>query len=263
MNSEPSSVRVERDGPVTTIILARPSARNAVDRATADALVRAFTRFEHDGKARAAVLWGEGGTFSAGADLKALAAGNGNRISPPRAPLDRCAGDAPMGSTRMCLSKPVIAAISGHAVAGGLELALWCDLRLAEEDAVLGVYCRRWGIPLMDGGTVRLPRMIGFSRALDLILTGRAVDAREALAMGLVNRVVPKGRSRCAAEKLALDLARFPQKCLRNDRQSVYEQDGCEMTTALAREFELALATLESGESRAGAQLFASKGRTD
>ena len=251
-------VRTELDGPVTTIILSRAEHRNAVDRAAADALVDAFTTFERDSGASVAVLWGEGGNFCAGADLKAIANGHGNRIAPPGEPLDPLAGDAPMGPTRMRLSKPVIAAVSGYSVAGGLELALWCDLRVVEEGAVFGVFCRRWGVPLIDGGTVRLARLIGQSRALDLVLTGRAVDAKEAFAIGLANRVVPDGQARAGAEQLARDIAAFPQTCLRNDRQSVYEQSGLDFERALAREFALGLATLESGEFRAGAERFRS-----
>ncbi len=209
------SVRVERDGPVSTVILDRPAVRNAVDGPTAAALAEAFREFEADDSARAAVLCGAGGTFCAGADLKALGGPDGNRAEPD--------GDGPMGPTRMRLSKPVIAAISGHAVAGGLELALWCDLRVAEDDAVLGVFCRRWGVPLIDGGTVRLPQIVGLGRALDLILTGRPVPAAEALAMGLVSRVVPAGQARGAAEALARELASLPQACLRSDRQSTLE----------------------------------------
>ncbi len=189
------TVRVERDGPVTTVILDRPAARNAVDGPTARALADAFRAFDADPTAAVAVLWGAGGTFCAGADLKAIGTPSGNRVEPD--------GDGPMGPTRMVIGKPVIAAISGYAVAGGLELALWCDLRIAESDAVLGVFCRRWGVPLIDGGTVRLPRLIGESRAMDLILTGRAVPAAEAYAMGLVNRLVDPGESRAAAERLA------------------------------------------------------------
>src|SRR5262250_1905897 len=210
------SVRAERSGPVTTVILDRPEARNAVDGATAAALAGAFRDFDADETAHVAVLWGAGGTFCAGADLKAVGGPDGNRASPD--------GDGPMGPTRMELGKPVIAAISGHAVAGGLELAAWCDLRVAEEDAILGVFCRRFGVPLIDGGTVRLPRLIGLSRALDLILTGRPVEAREALQMGLVNRVVAKGAAREEAEKLAREIAAFPQVCMREDRMSAYEQ---------------------------------------
>jgi enoyl-CoA hydratase len=255
-----NEVRVERDGPVITVILSRPDRRNAVDRPSADALAKAFVAFEHDATASVAILWGEGGTFCSCADLKAIAEGKGNRIARPGEPLDPLAADAPMGPTRMRLSKPVIAAIAGHAVAGGLELALWCDLRVAEEDAVFGVFCRRWGVPLIDGGTVRLPRLVGESRALEMILTGRPVGAQEALAMGLANRVVPKGQARVEAERLARDIARFPQICLRNDRQSVYEQHGLNLHAALSREFVLGLATLESGEASVGAERFAEGG---
>src|SRR5262249_35258173 len=193
-----------------TVILSRPEVRNAVDRAHAEALADAFRAFEADDAAHVAVLFGEGGNFCAGADLKAMRAGQPNQVEPT--------GDAPMGPTRFLLRKPVVAAVAGYAVAGGLELALWCDLRVAEQDAVFGVFCRRWGIPLIDGGTVRLPRLIGLSRALDLILTGRGVRADEALAMGLANRVVPRGQARAAAEALAQELAALPQLCLRNDR---------------------------------------------
>ncbi len=260
--SDGKTVRVERRDAVTTVIIDRPEARNAVDRPTADALVEAFLGFEKDDAAKVAVLWGAGGAFCAGADLKGVAAGRGNRLSPPKEPRDPLAGDAPMGPTRMRLSKPVIAAIAGPAVAGGLELALWCDLRVAEEDAVFGVYCRRWGVPLIDGGTVRLPRLIGLSRALDMILTGRPVAAMEAFAMGLANRVVPKGESRAEAEKLAASLARFPQTCLRSDMSSVYEQFDFDFAGAMENEFRLGAATLGSGESLQGAARFASgKGR--
>ncbi|HEX4077926.1 MAG TPA: crotonase/enoyl-CoA hydratase family protein [Rhizomicrobium sp.] len=258
MNALAQAVRVECNGPVTTVILSRPEARNAVDLATADALAEAFAAFEHADGASVAVLWGEGGTFCAGANLKAIASGNGNRLTPPGAAPDLLALDAPMGPSRMRLSKPVIAAIAGYAVAGGLELALWCDLRVAEEDAVLGVFCRCWGVPLIDGGTVRLPRLIGQARALDMILTGRPVGASEALSMGLVNRVAPKGHSRAAAEALAREIAAFPQTCLRNDRRSVYEQEGLDTAHALANEFALGLATLHGGEAAAGAAQFAS-----
>ncbi len=244
------SVRVEQRGPVWTVILSRPERRNAVDRATAAQLAEAFRAFEAAEDASVAVLWGEGGTFCAGADLKALAEGQGNIV--------REEGDGPMGPTRMLLSKPVIAAVAGYAVAGGLELALWCDLRVAEESAVFGVFCRRWGVPLVDGGTVRLPRLIGLSRALDMILTGRAVSAREALEMGLVNRVVADGTSREHAEALARELARFPQTCLRHDRLSAYEQDGLTVEAALRNEFRHGWISLESGEAVAGAQRFAS-----
>jgi enoyl-CoA hydratase len=257
------TVRIERDGPVTTVILDRPEVRNAVDRATADALAGAFAEFERDDGARVAVLWGAGGNFCAGADLKAVAQGRGNRLkSIDPDGLDPLATDGPMGPTRMQLSKPVIAAVAGYAVAGGLELALWCDLRVAEESATFGVLCRRWGVPLIDGGTVRLPRLIGQSRALDMILTGRAVGAREALEMGLANRVVANGEARSAAEVLAREIAAFPQTCMRHDRQSVYEQWHLGYRPALANEFALGLKTLQSGESLAGAAHFASgKGR--
>ena len=222
-------VRVEKNGAVTTVILSRPEVRNAVDRAHADALADAFRAFEADDGANVAVLFGEGGNFCAGADLKAMSAGQPNRVEPE--------GDAPMGPTRFLLRKPVVAAIAGYAVAGGLELACWCDLRVVEEDAVLGVFCRRWGVPLIDGGTVRLPRLIGLSRALDLILTGRPVPAAEAQAMGLANRVVPRGQARAAAEALAAELAALPQLCLRNDRLSAYEQAAMTLPEALDNEF--------------------------
>ncbi|MFE1262455.1 crotonase/enoyl-CoA hydratase family protein [Streptomyces albogriseolus] len=241
-------VRIERRGAVTTVVLSRPEARNAVDGPTATELADAFRAFEADEEARAAVLWGEGGTFCAGADLKALGTERANRVAED--------GDGPMGPTRLRLSKPVIAAVSGHAVAGGLELALWCDLRVAEEDAVFGVFCRRWGVPLIDGGTVRLPRLIGTSRAMDMILTGRPVPAAEAYAMGLANRVVPVGRARTEAEELAASLARFPQACLRSDRASVLEQEGLGEEEALADELRQGAAVL--AESLEGAARFAS-----
>jgi enoyl-CoA hydratase len=225
--SEP--VHVERDGPVTTVIIDRPAARNAVNGPTAAALYAAFDEFDRDATASVAVLWGDGGTFCAGADLKAFG-------TPEANPVHR-SGPGPMGPTRMVLSKPVIAAVSGYAVAGGLELALWCDLRVAEEDAVFGVFCRRWGVPLIDGGTVRLPRLIGQSRAMDMILTGRAVSADEALAFGLANRVVPKGQARRAAEELAAQLAALPQQCMRSDRLSTLHQWGSSETDALDVEF--------------------------
>jgi len=221
------TVRTERNGPVCTVILDRPESRNAVDGATADALSDAFRAFDADDSALVAVLWGAGGTFCAGADLKQMS----NRIDPDMST------DGPMGPSRMTLSKPVIAAISGHAVAGGIELAAWCDLRVMESDAVVGVFCRRWGVPLIDGGTVRLPRIVGLGRALDLILTGRAVGAEEALAIGFANRVVPPGQARAAAEELAAELAGFPQDCLRSDRASAYEALGSAGTDALAIEF--------------------------
>lgn len=242
------SVRVERNGAVWTVILARPEVRNAVDRETADALAGAFRDFETEPEARVAVLWGEGGTFSAGADLAALAAGRPNRVAP--------GGDGPLGPTRMRLAKPAIAAVAGHAVAGGLELALWCDLRVAEEGAVFGVYCRRLGIPLVDGGTVRLPRLIGLSRALDLVLTGRAVPAREALAMGLADRVVPDGQSRPAAEALAREMAAHPWTCLLNDRLSLYEGLDLPLEEALANETRLGLTSLGQDRGREAARRF-------
>jgi enoyl-CoA hydratase len=248
------SVRIEKSGAVTTFILSRPDVRNAVDAPTAQALAGAMRAFDDDDTASVGVLWGEGGTFCAGADLKALADGRGNRVDP--------SGDGPMGPTRLSLRKPVIAAVAGHAVAGGLELACFCDLRVVEESAVFGVFCRRWGVPLIDGGTVRLPRLIGLSRALDMILTGRAVDAREALAWGLANRVVPPGRAREEAEALAREIAAFPQLCMRNDRASAWEQDGLSLDAAMANEFRHGLATLESGESLQGAARFTGgKGR--
>lgn len=243
-------VRVEREGPVTTVIIDRPERRNAVDGPTAQALSDAFRAFEGDPEQRVAVLTGSGGTFCAGADLKAIARGSGgNRIDP--------SGDGPMGPSRMLLDKPVIAAISGYAVAGGLELALWCDLRVADEGAVLGVFCRRFGVPLIDGGTVRLPRLIGLSRALDMILTGRAVGAEEALGFGLVNRVVPRGEARAAAEQLAREIAAFPEVCMRGDRRSAYTQFGLDQEAALAFEFDQGMEALEAGETVAGAKRFA------
>ena len=246
-------VTVERSGPVTTVILDRPEARNAVDRDTAQELADAFRAFDADDEQAVAVLWGAGGTFCAGADLKALADGRPNRLEAD--------GDGPMGPTRMLLSKPVIAAVSGHAVAGGLELALWCDLRVVEEDAVLGVFCRRWGVPLIDGGTVRLPRLIGLSRALDLILTGRPVDAREAEAIGLSNRVVPTRAARQAAEELAAELARFPQQCLRADRLSAIESTGLEPDAALAAEFARGLDVARREAVDGAARFAAGRGR--
>ena len=242
------SVTVEKNGPVTTVILSRPEVRNAVDRPAAQALADAFRAFEADEEALVGVFYGANGTFCAGADLKAIAADERrNRLEPE--------GDGPMGPTRMVLSKPVIAAIAGYAVAGGLELALWCDLRVVEEDAILGVFCRRWGMPLIDGGTVRLPRLIGMSHALDLILTGRPVTAEEALRMGLANRVVPSGTAREAAETLALELSHFPQACLRADRLSVYRQQDLDLEAAMRHEFENGLKVLWA-EGISGARHF-------
>lgn len=242
------SVSVEKDGPVTTVILSRPEVRNAVNRETALALADAFRAFDEDPDSSVAVLFGDHGTFCAGADLKSIASGKRNRTEPT--------GDGPMGPSRMVLNKPVIGAIAGYAVAGGLELALWCDLRVMEDDAILGVFCRRWGIPLIDGGTIRLPRLIGLSRALDLILTGRPVAAAEALNIGLVNRVVPKGDARRAAEELAHEVARFPQICLRGDRMSAYEQFDLSFEKALANEFTHGQAALNE-ETVSGAKRFA------
>ncbi|MEV6277800.1 crotonase/enoyl-CoA hydratase family protein [Nocardia sp. NPDC051832] len=247
------SVRVEHNGPVTTVILHRPEARNAVDGPTAAALAEAFRAFDADPDAAVAVLWGDGGTFCAGADLKALGTERSNHAAED--------GDGPMGPTRMKLSKPVIAAVSGYAVAGGLELALWCDLRVAEQDSTFGVFCRRWGVPLIDGGTIRLPRIVGHGRAMDMVLTGRAVDAAEALQMGLVNRVVPTGEARKAAEQLAAELAGLPQTCLRSDRMSMLEQDGLDEEAALRNEFQHGLKALMDGALEGAARFAAGAGR--
>jgi enoyl-CoA hydratase len=240
------SVRVERQGAVCSVVLDRPAVRNAVDGPTAAALSAAFRGFAAS-DAACAVLWGAGGTFCAGADLKAIGTERQNRVEP--------VGDAPMGPTRLRLGKPVIAAVSGYAVAGGLELALWCDLRVVEEDAVLGCFERRFGVPLIDGGTVRLAQIVGLGRALDLILTGRAVGAEEAQQMGLVTRVVPKGRARVEAEALALSLAAFPQSCLRGDLRSVYEAQELAPTDALANELRIGLLGLRA-DGVAGARRF-------
>jgi enoyl-CoA hydratase len=239
---------VEQDGPVTVVTMNRPERHNAVDGAMAGELADAFRAFEAS-DSLVAVLAGNGPSFCAGANLKAVGTATANRMS--------TTGDGPMGITRMTLRKPVIAAVHGHAVAGGLELAIWCDLRVAETSATFGVFCRRWGVPLVDGGTVRLPRLIGHSRALDMILTGRAVDAAEALSFGLANRVVADGTARVEAIALAHELARLPQECLRNDRQSSFEQWGAPTeTAAMAREFELGLTSLVV-DGRAGAARFA------
>lgn len=240
------TVRVEKNDAVTTVILDRPHARNAVDGPTAMELHAAFDAFDKDDSASVAVLWGDNGTFCAGADLKAMG-------TPQSNPVHR-SGPAPMGPSRMVLSKPVIAAVSGYAVAGGLELALWCDLRIVEEDAVMGVFCRRWGVPLIDGGTVRLPRLIGHSRAMDLILTGRAVAADEAHAIGLANRVVPKGQARQHAEALAAELAQWPQQCMRSDRMSMLNQWG--MSEADAMDVEFGSLSRVAAESLDGAARF-------
>jgi len=240
---------VDRDGPVTVVTIDRPERRNAVDRPTADALLEAFEAFEDDAHASVAVLTGAHGTFCAGADLQAIAGGSGNRVAED--------GAGPMGPTRLALSKPVLAAVEGHAVAGGLELAVWCDLRVAASDAVLGVYCRRFGVPLVDGGTVRLPRLVGQGRAMDLILSGRGVGAQEALAMGLVNRVVPPGAALAVAVAWAHELAALPQVCMRNDRRSAIDQWSLPVDEALGGETRLGLASLASGEALEGAGRFA------
>jgi len=247
------TVRVERSGPVTTVILDRPEVRNAVDGPTAQALADAFRAFDADPDQSVAVLYGAGGTFCAGADLKAVGTATGNRVEED--------GDGPMGPSRLQLSKPVVAAIEGHAVAGGLELAAWCDLRVAADDAVLGVFCRRWGVPLIDGGTVRLPRLIGTSRAMDLILTGRPVDAAEAERIGLVNRVVPSGTARAEAQALAASLAAFPQDCLRNDRLSVLEQEGRPGREALTGEYHHGVRSLAAGALDGAARFAGGEGR--
>ena len=241
-------VRIERNSPVWTVVLDRPESRNAVDGPTAAALAEAFREFDAAPDAPVAVLWGAGGNFCAGADLKAIGTERGNTVS--------AVGDGPMGPTRFELTKPVIAAVSGYAVAGGLELACWCDLRVVEEDATFGVFCRRWGVPLIDGGTVRLPRLIGLSRAMDLILTGRAVTAKEAYDMGLANRLVPRGTAREAAETLAHQLAALPQECLRNDRRAALDASLLPLEQALFREFALGTKSLESASLAEGLERF-------
>jgi enoyl-CoA hydratase len=243
-------IQIDRNYPVYTIIIDNPEVKNAVDRNSAQELADAFRQFEKDNNALVAVLWGSNGVFCSGANLKAISVGKVNRI--------RDKGDGPMGPTRMMLSKPVIAAISGYAVAGGLELALWCDLRVMEKSAIFGVFCRRFGVPLIDGGTVRLPRLIGMSRALDMILTGRAITAQEAYQWGLANRLVEDGQSRQVAEELAKQIAIFPQTCMRNDRFSTYTQFGLNIEDAMKKEFELGLKTLESGEFVEGSKEFIS-----
>ena len=244
-----ATVRTEVDGPVAIVTIDRPEVRNAVDGPTAAALADAFHAFDEDRDRSIAILTGAGGTFCAGADLKAVGEGRGNRVEPH--------GDGPMGPTRLLLSKPVLAAVEGHAVAGGLELALWCDLRVASRDAVFGVYCRRWGVPLCDGGTVRLPRLIGHSHALDLILTGRGVSGDEARSMGLANRLTEPGDARRGAVALAAELAALPQLCLREDRASSYEQWGLPLDEAMLAEYHHGMRVLASGESIAGASRFA------
>jgi len=249
MNMSNDAVRVEHDGPVTVVTIDRPHARNAVDRPTAELLADAFRAFDADESQSVAILTGANGVFCAGADLKAVGEGRGNRVADD--------GDGPMGPTRMLLSKPVIAAVEGYAVAGGLELAVWCDLRVAARDAVFGVFCRRWGVPLVDGGTVRLPRLIGHSHALDLILTGRGVSGEEALRMGLANRITEPGGALDAARALAHELAALPPRCLREDRLSSYEQWGAPIDAAMMIELRHAQATLASGEALEGATRFA------
>ena len=239
------AVSVEKAGAVHTVILDRAEVRNAVDAATARALADAFRAFEADDSANVAVLWGAHGCFCAGADLKALAAGEDEARL-------RSDTEGPMGPTRMWLEKPVIAAIAGYAVAGGFELALWCDLRVMEEDATLGVFNRRFGIPYIDGGTVWLPRLVGLGRALDILLTGRPVGAEEALAIGLVNRIVPGGQARAAAEELAHEIAAFPQGSLRSDRRSAYEEGGLTLAEAMANELAIARPMIGTAQSGAG-----------
>ncbi len=243
------SLKIEAHGAVTTVIIDRPEKRNAVDGTTARQLVQAFRAFERDDEARVAVLCGAGGTFCAGMDLKTMDSPSGLRFE--------ATGDGPMGPTRMLLAKPVIAAVAGYAVAGGFELALWCDLRVVEENAVMGVFNRRWGIPLVDGGTFRLPWLVGLGRALDLILTGRPIGAQEAERIGLANRIVPRGKAREEAEGLAHVIAAFPPRCVLSDRQSSYEAFGLDLTAALSNEFRLGKTTIDSGESSAGAARFA------
>ncbi len=243
------SVRIDKSGAVFTVVLSRPERRNAVDRHTAQSLAEAFREFEADEQAAVAVFHGEGGNFCAGADLKGVSEGGGN--------VTRSEGDGPMGPTRMVLSKPVIAAVAGYAVAGGLEMAIWCDMRVAEKSAQFGVFCRRWGVPLIDGGTVRLPRLIGHGRAMDMILTGRAVGAEEALAIGLADRVVADGTSRQEAEALAAQIASFPPQCMRSDRRSACEQWGLGHSEAMRNEFYRGLEVIHSGETLEGAARFA------
>ena len=249
------NIIVEKKEALTTILINRPKVKNAIDGITAQQLAEAFRDFEADESALVAVLGGKGDTFCAGADLKALSGdGEPNKATPE--------GDGPLGPTRMLLSKPVIAAVSGYAVAGGLELALWCDLRVIERTATMGVFCRRWGVPLMDGGTVRLPRLIGMSRAMDLILTGRPVNAEEAYQIGLANRLVENGKALESAQALALEITKFPQQCLRNDRISAYQQWEFSIKGAMQKEFEWGMKTIEIQETLQGAQRFASgKGR--
>lgn len=248
-----SKVLVERDGPVTTVTINRPAVRNAVDRETADLLTAAFRAFEADPQASVAVLTGAAGTFCSGADLQAFADGGGNRLEPD--------GDGPMGPSRLALTKPVIAAVAGYAVAGGLELAAWCDLRVMEQSATLGVFCRRWGVPLIDGGTFRLARIVGFGVATDLILTGRAVDSAEAFRIGLANRVVADGSALARAQELAQELAALPQECMRNDRASLHATWGQSDAAALPIEWEFGMRSLASGAQEGAARFAAGHGR--
>jgi enoyl-CoA hydratase len=254
------TIRIEKQGKVWTVIHARPEAKNAMDPASAEALEEAFIAFNADKEAAVAVLWGEGGAFCAGFDLKHAASGDSlESLAFPKD--DHAPPRGPMGPTRLELDKPVIAAIAGPAVAGGFEIALWCDLRVMEASAYFGVYCRRWGVPLIDGGTVRLPRIVGRGRALDLILTGRKVEAEEALRINLCEQVVPDGQSRQRAEALAQEIARFPQGCMRADRRSVYQQEGLGLREAMRYEWDNGIPAL-AAEGRAGAARFASgKGR--
>ena len=243
------NIAIEKRAQTTIVTINRPEVRNAIDQATATELVAAFSEFDADDSQAVAILTGANGTFCAGADLKAVATGKGNKV--------RESGQGPVGPSRMMLSKPVIAAVEGHAVAGGLELAIWCDLRVAVEDAIFGVYCRRWGVPLVDGGTIRLPRLIGHSHALDMILTGRGVSGEEARMMGLANRLTPPGQALTVAIELAEDIGRFPQNCLRSDRRSSYEQWHLSVHEALLNETRLGLQVIHSGETREGASRFA------
>lgn len=257
------TIRIERDGPVTTIIHDRPEAKNAMDPESAETLTEAFLAFDHDDAQSVAVFWGAGGAFCAGFDLKYAASlrGTAHPLTALDFPADGPVPRGPMGPSRLQLSKPVIGAIAGPAVAGGMELALWCDLRVMEETAFMGVYCRRWGVPLVDGGTVRLPRIVGRGRALDIILTGRRVPAEECYRIGLADRLVPSGESRAAAEHLAHEIARFPQACMRADRRSVYLQEGLDEAQGLRSEWACSVAMVEQ-EGAAGAARFASgKGR--
>ena len=242
-------VEFEADGDLAIVTINRPQSRNAVDRPTADELAKAFRRFDSDDSFAVAILTGAGGNFCAGADLKAVATSRGNRVTED--------GDGPLGCTRMLLGKPVIAAVEGFAVAGGIELALWCDMRVAARNATFGVYCRRFGVPLIDGGTIRLPRLVGMSRAMDMILTGRGVSGEEAFAIGLANRVVEPGHALGAARELAKQIAAFPQRCVRSDRMSAHEGFALSLADGLRNETRHGIATINSGETRAGAERFA------